>query len=260
MNCLLTQVYSSRDKGLHSPRVVQPYPCQPPWHPSRDWQDAAQAKEAVYWPGIDADFIDYVCQCTICTKHKASPTVQPMLPRDIPDNPWQEITTDYLNHKGKEYLLVCNLFSKYPFLYKVSTRSVQSLPMHLLELTSQSRLPCMLHTNNGPPFALDELVQFLQCHGIDHIISSPHFSRSNGFFEQQVHTIKTALSTTQEPHKSQEVFCLTYNQLKWGPTCPLPGRPCTTGPSSSLVSHQHQWSGMCLWLPGIQMPVTEASN
>ena len=48
----------------------------------------AQAREAMYWPGIDTDIADYVSQCTICTKHKASLAAQPMLPRDIPDGPW----------------------------------------------------------------------------------------------------------------------------------------------------------------------------
>ena len=33
----------------------------------------AQVREAVYWPGIEADIVDYVHWCTICTKHKASP-------------------------------------------------------------------------------------------------------------------------------------------------------------------------------------------
>ena len=72
----------------------------------------AQVTEAVYWPGIGADIANYVCKCTICTMHKASPSAQPMLPRDVPDGPWQEITADYLTHKGREYMLVCNLFSK----------------------------------------------------------------------------------------------------------------------------------------------------
>ena len=76
----------------------------------------AQVREAMYWPGIDQDIVDCVYQCTICTKHKASTPVQPMLPRDVPDGPWQEITVDYLTHQGKDYLLICNLFSKYPFL------------------------------------------------------------------------------------------------------------------------------------------------
>ena len=32
----------------------------------------AHAREAVYWPGIDADITNCVNCCTICTKHKAS--------------------------------------------------------------------------------------------------------------------------------------------------------------------------------------------
>ena len=129
-----------------------------------------------------------------------------MLPRDIPNCPWQEITANYLTHKGKEYLLVCNLFNKCPFLYKVPTKSAQSLHMHLKELISQYRLPCLIYTNNGPPFVSNELTQFLQYNHIDHITSSPHFPRSNGFIEGKVKTLKTALSTTQESKKQWRTF------------------------------------------------------
>ena len=55
----------------------------------------------VYWPGIDANIADYVRRCTICTKHKASQTVQPMLPCDIPDGPWQELAANYFTHKAR---------------------------------------------------------------------------------------------------------------------------------------------------------------
>ena len=137
----------------------------------------------MYGSSIDADITNYVCWCTICTKHKATPPAQPMLPRDIPNGPWQEITADCHTHKGREYLLVCDLFSKYPFLYKVSTKSSQSLCIHLQELIPQYGLPCLLYTENGPPFVSVELVQFLQCNHIDHVTSSPHFPRSNGFTE-----------------------------------------------------------------------------
>ena len=114
----------------------------------------AQAKEFVYWPGIDADIADYVSQCTICTKHKASPPAQHMLPKDIRDGPWQDIVADYITHESHEYLIICNAFSKYP---------------------------C-----NGLPFTSDELTEFLMHHHIKHHTSSPHFPRSNGFIERQV--------------------------------------------------------------------------
>ena len=54
----------------------------------------AQARESVYWPGIDADIADSVSWYTICTKHKASLPAQPMLPRGITDGPWQDIAAD----------------------------------------------------------------------------------------------------------------------------------------------------------------------
>ena len=129
----------------------------------------------MYWPGIDADRVDYVCQCTICTKHEASPPAQPMFPRDVPNGSWQDIAVDYLTHQGKEYLLSCDVFSKYPFLYMVATKSTQFLCAHLLELTSQYGLPSLLSTDNGHPFASEELTQFLLHHHIEHSTSSSHF-------------------------------------------------------------------------------------
>ena len=123
--------------------------------------------------------------------------VQPILPRDIPNGPWQEIATDYLTHKGRECLLACILFSKYPFPYKVSPNSTKSLCMHLPGLISQYGLPCLLYTDNSPTCASEEHAQFLQHSHIDHVISSPHIPRSNGFTEWQVRTLKTTLSTAQ---------------------------------------------------------------
>ena len=127
-----------------------------------------------------------------------------MLPRDVPDGPWQEVTANYIIHKARGYLLICDLFSKYPFLYKVSTKSVQSLCAYLPELISQHGPPSLLSMDNGPPFSSEELTQFLQHHCINHATSSPHFHRSNGFVERHVQTIKTALSTAQDSNRPLE--------------------------------------------------------
>ena len=94
----------------------------------------------IYWPGIDAEIIEYVKCCTICTRHKASQTVQSMLPRDIPDGPWQELATDYFTHYSKDYLLITNPFSKYPFIYKVHSKTTDSLT-HVQDLFSQYGMP-----------------------------------------------------------------------------------------------------------------------
>ena len=121
-----------------------------------------QVKEAVYWPSIDTDIANYIPRCTICTRHKAFLLAQSMLPQDIPDGPWQEITVNYFHHKGKGYLLICNMFSKYPFLSKVSSKSALSLSQKLQEVISHYGLPSLIYTDNGPPFTSDEFTKLLQ--------------------------------------------------------------------------------------------------
>ena len=197
----------------------------------------AQAKENVYWPGIDANISDYVSWCTICTKHKASLLAQPMLPRDILDGPCQDIAAEYMTHKGHEYLIICDAFSKYPFVHKVTSKSAQSLCMCLLQLISQYGPPVSLSTDNGPPFASDELAEFLTHHHIAHHTSSLHFPRSNGFIERQVRTIKTALNTALPSNKPLATVLLDLRSTPTGPNMPAlheilhnrtiqqPGRP-----------------------------------
>ena len=74
----------------------------------------------VYWPGIDADIADYVNHCKNCTQHKSKQAVQPMLPRDVPD-----LAADFFTCNDKEYFLIADTSSKYPFRYQTSSHSSQ---------------------------------------------------------------------------------------------------------------------------------------
>ena len=51
--------------------------------------------DRIYWQGMDADITEYVKNCKICTRHKAMQAIQPMLPRDILEGPWQDLTADF---------------------------------------------------------------------------------------------------------------------------------------------------------------------
>ena len=79
-----------------------------------------------------------------------------------------------------------------------------------------------LSTDNGPPFASDELAEFLTSHCITHHTSSPHFPQSNGFIERQVRTIKTALNTALPAKKPLEAVLLDLKSMLKGPNMPAP--------------------------------------
>ena len=117
-------------------------------------------------------------------------------------------------------------------MYKVTSESAQSLCTHLLELISQYGPPMALSTDNGPPFASDELEEFLMHHHIEHHMSSPHFPRSNGFIERQVRTIKTTLNTALPANKPHASVLLDLRSTPLGQTCQHHMRSFTTGQSS----------------------------
>ena len=118
------------------------------------------ARAHIYWPGIDTDSIDSVKCCTIGARYKASQTVQPMLPRDLSDGPWQELASDYFTHYSKDYLLIINPFSKCHFIYKVHSKTSDSVIKSLQDLFSQYGIPQWFLCDNGLPFSLISFPNF----------------------------------------------------------------------------------------------------
>ena len=106
-----------------------------------------RARATVYWPGIDVDIVEYVKKCKTCTQHKATQHIQPMLPRDVPEAPWQDLAADFFNFKGKEYLLVADTFSKYPFASRMTTKTAETVTQKFTQLFSQYGNPKSLTTD-----------------------------------------------------------------------------------------------------------------
>ena len=119
------------------------------------------SRSTVYCQGIDADRVDYVRHCTSCAKHKALQSVQPMLPCDVPDGPWQGIVANYFTHSHKNYLLIADTFSKYPFLYDIHSKTADSIIQCLQDLFTQFGIPTHFYSDNGPPFSSEPFSSFL---------------------------------------------------------------------------------------------------
>ena len=146
------------------------------------------AKEHLYWPGIEADIDDYSKWCQECIKRSRQPK-EPLQPHDTPAGPWRKIGMDYFNFNGTSYVLISDYFSKFPYMFKAKT-SFWSLQDHLINLFAIEGYPCKVVTDNGPPFSSQEFNRFLSKLGITHTTSSPHYPWSNGSVERMVQTVK----------------------------------------------------------------------
>ena len=117
------------------------------------------AKQHMYWTGIDADIEYYTKQCQECIK-RSQVAKEPLQPHDIPEGPWRKLGIDYVTFDGNSYVLICDYFSKFPFLYRAKT-SFWSLRDHLIDLFSIEGYPDKIVSDNGPPFQSKEFAKLL---------------------------------------------------------------------------------------------------
>ena len=181
-----------------------------------------RARATMYWPGMNADIIEYVKRCKTCIQNKATQHMQPMIPRDVPDTPWQDLAADFFTYKTNDYLLVADTFSKYPFTYKMHKKTAETVIYKLTQLFSQYSMPNTISTDNGPPFNSEPFTKFLIEQRVDHITSSPHYPKSNGFIERQVKTMTTALATAAASRKTLDDVLLSLRSTPIGPNLPSP--------------------------------------
>ena len=184
----------------------------------------------MYWTGIDADIEDYTKRCQECIKRSQVPK-EPLQPHDIPEGPWRKLGIDYFAFDGNSYVLICDYFSKFPFLYRAKT-SFWSLRDRLIDLFSIEGYPDEIVSDNGPPFQSKEFAKFLSGLGIKHTTSSPGYPRSNGFIERHIQMVKNMLSKSSNTRSFQEVLAdLRTTRIGAGLPSPaeiLHGRNLTT--------------------------------
>ena len=138
------------------------------------------ARQHLYWPGLDADITNYTRRCQECIR-QSQPPKEPLQAHDVPQEPWERIAMDYFYMNGRLYILICDYFSKFPFLFQVKTMSFANLKDHLEELFSVEGIPDEIMSDNGLPFNGKEFSSYLTGLGIRHTTSSPNYPRSNGF-------------------------------------------------------------------------------
>ena len=109
-----------------------------------------RARATMHWPGIDTDRVEYITHWKICTQHKITQCIQSMLSRDVPEAPWQDLTANFFKFNNKEYPLIPDMFSKYPFTKRCQINNRQHSMQVYTAFSQYGTFKC-LSTNNEPP-------------------------------------------------------------------------------------------------------------
>ena len=140
-------------------------------------------------------------RCQECIR-KAHPPKEPLQAHDVPSQPWERIAMDHFYQNGRLYLLVCDYFSKFPFIFQTKSTSFAHIKEQLEELFGLEGAPDEIMSDNGPPFSSREFNSFLSGLGIKHTTSSPNYPQSNGFIERQIQTVKRLMEKATSTGRS----------------------------------------------------------
>ena len=151
---------------------------------------------------------DYTKRCQECIKRSqvAKELSSLMTYQRVPGESLAWITSiDYFTFNGNSYVLICDYFSKFPFLCRAKT-SFWSLRDHLIDLFSIEGYPDEIVSDNRPLFQSKEFAKFLSGLGIKHTSSSPGYPHYNGFIERHIQTVKNMLSKSSDTRSFQEIL------------------------------------------------------
>ena len=146
-----------------------------------------QAKEAVYWPGLNEQYEQLFLNCQLCLKYSQSKCKQPLhmsLGQEIPIHPWTKLATDIFHFEGESYLLHVDYTIKFPIVCKLNCMTAHHVINHFKLLFSEYGWPDKLVSDNGSCYASEASTMIMQGYNVNHITSSPHYPQSNGLAEK----------------------------------------------------------------------------
>ncbi|KAL7291719.1 hypothetical protein TKK_0014507 [Trichogramma kaykai] len=134
----------------------------------------ARAREILYWSFMNKQIEETIANCHVCNKYKKCKSSEPLMPRSIPNEPWQVVGMDLFHFKDSEHLLIIDYF------------------------------------NNGTQFNDLRIKKFAKDWNFIHETSSPCWAQSNGMVERYVQTIKNMYKKVEEDGKDPCLALLEY--------------------------------------------------
>ncbi len=136
-----------------------------------------RAKQSVWWPGLSKQIEDLVEKCDKCSKERQN-RVEPMIPSDVPERPWQTVGSDLFELNGSNYLLVVDYLSAFVEIAKLNNTSSASIVNNLKSMFARHGIPEIVVTDNGPQYSSQKCTAFPDAHGFTHRTSNPRYPQS----------------------------------------------------------------------------------
>ncbi|XP_043470235.1 uncharacterized protein K02A2.6-like [Leptopilina heterotoma] len=153
---------------------------------------------------------DLVSKCVTCISHQRKNTKEPMIVRDVPEGPWQELGIDLFHFKNSEWLLVIDYFSKYVEVAQLKDTSSFTVIAILKSLFARHGIPKIVNSDNGTQLNSREMKEFAKAWNFISKTSSPRYPQSNGMVEKHIGIVKNMFKKIEVESKDPWLALLEY--------------------------------------------------
>jgi hypothetical protein len=157
-----------------------------------------RAREALYWPGMNAEIKTFISACDACRSYETSQCKETMMPHELSDRPWQRVAIDLFTWEDKEYLVTSDYYSNYWEVDKLKKTNSATIIGKLKRRFAGHGIPEQVISDNAANLTSDEFQKFAKDWDFEHITVSPYNSKANGKAESSVKAAKRMLRKTKK--------------------------------------------------------------
>ncbi len=169
-----------------------------------------RGREHFYWPSMNNDIENVVSRCAVCQKHRSQQQKEPLMPHDVPEEPWSKVAMDLYSLNGKDYLIVVDYTSNFPEVALLSGTTSTQVITRIKSIFARHGIPRTVVSDNGPQFSSREFRDFAEHYEFEYDPSSPLHAQSNGRAEKGVQIVKQLLRKAFESGGDPYLALLNY--------------------------------------------------
>lgn len=186
----------------------------------------SRAEDTVFWLGINQHIKKYIKSCLACLKFQDNKCKTLLKSKELPVNPWSEVACDTFEWNQHHYLVVVDSLTNFIEFASLPNLRSATVIQKIKAIFARHGIPLVLYTDGGLCFDSQLFRKFAEEWNFVHMMSSPHYPRSNGLAESAVKSMKKLLNKSFE---SGEDPMLGLLNLRTTP------RVNTSSPASGLM-------------------------
>jgi hypothetical protein len=159
----------------------------------------SNARDRLFWPGLDAAVRQMRLQCRQCNKNSPSQPSEPLVVSPSPEIPFEQTVADFFDLEGHKFLAFADRFSGWLEVERLPTNSFRHAKRVFLRWFRTYGVPAEIATDGGPPFQSYDYKHFCQSWNIRKRLSSAYYPQSNGRAEAAVKSAKRILEGNIDP-------------------------------------------------------------